>query len=333
MVAQRKRFRVRARDARTAEWEAAPFLGPNRVEVNKKFPRVDMVMSGFQGWGVGAMYLRHAGNVTNSLEVPRDAYLMILVTKGYCTFLHEGGFVDVGEDALVLVSPDDEFQMCLCGMTTLKIVRIERHLMHASVQRRFGRRPKHQIRFLPGLMTNTGRLAGAHQALTQGVRGLGDPVRPPLFKDERLLKAAEEAFVMNMLDAVPFWIDAEEGSPERLLEHEDRLRGAVAFVRVLMEADPLDGATMTEYAREAGLSLPALNHAFLDYVGVLPHEMLRNLRLDGVRRFLQAARPWQTTVDIAARKFGFRNNMRFVDWYVRLFGETPEETLAGESDG
>ncbi|WP_427025631.1 AraC family transcriptional regulator [Aureimonas ureilytica] len=83
---------------------------------------------------------------------------------------------------------------------------------------------------------------------------------------------------------------------------------------------------MTEVARAAGTSLRALSEAFRRFRGYPPSQFLREQRLQGVRRDLQAAAPGSSVADIAAA-WGYINKGDFARVYRMRFGETPSRTL------
>ncbi len=83
---------------------------------------------------------------------------------------------------------------------------------------------------------------------------------------------------------------------------------------------------MTEVARACGTSLRALTEAFRRFRGYPPSQFLRERRLQGVRRDLQAALPGQTVAEIAAA-WGYINKGDFARTYKARFGELPSRTL------
>ena len=83
---------------------------------------------------------------------------------------------------------------------------------------------------------------------------------------------------------------------------------------------------MTEVARVAGTSLRTLTSAFKKFRGYAPSEFLREQRLQGVRRDLQAAVSGQT-VSSVAYVWGYISLGEFARSYRARFGELPSETL------
>ncbi|EGD60898.1 AraC family transcriptional regulator [Novosphingobium nitrogenifigens DSM 19370] len=87
--------------------------------------------------------------------------------------------------------------------------------------------------------------------------------------------------------------------------------------------DPID---MADIGKVAGIPLRTLHHQFRQTLGVTPMQLLRDIRLERVRRELMA--PGETTnVTQVAMHWGFEHLGRFALAYRQRFGETPRETL------
>lgn len=84
--------------------------------------------------------------------------------------------------------------------------------------------------------------------------------------------------------------------------------------------------TLTEVAAAVGVSVRALTHGFRSFRGHSPGEYLRELRLQGVRADLLAARPGATVSSVVAG-WGYVNMGIFAHAYERRFGELPSQTL------
>ena len=79
-----------------------------------------------------------------------------------------------------------------------------------------------------------------------------------------------------------------------------------------------------------GSSERTLRYAFLDVYGVGPNRYLQLRRLHAARRILRG-RPAPTSVTKVATELGFWDIGRFAEYYRRLFGELPSETLRNAS--
>jgi len=100
----------------------------------------------------------------------------------------------------------------------------------------------------------------------------------------------------------------------------------------LIESRPEEFSTITDLAREIGLSVRALQDGFKRHVGVPPLTYLREVRLNRARAELMAASPGSVTVAQTAMKWGFSHLGRFSLAYRRKFGMTPYQTLRANRD-
>jgi AraC-like DNA-binding protein len=84
----------------------------------------------------------------------------------------------------------------------------------------------------------------------------------------------------------------------------------------------------TSLAREAHLSVRALQDGFKQHVGQPPMRYLRDVRLRRIHAVLRDARPESTTVEAVASRWGILHMSRFAAAYRVRFGEPPSWTLA-----
>jgi AraC-like DNA-binding protein len=89
--------------------------------------------------------------------------------------------------------------------------------------------------------------------------------------------------------------------------------------------------SLEDLARAAGVGVRTLNALCHHHHGVTPMELLRNMRLDGVRRRLQL-HPDASITDTALA-FGFGHLGRFAHYYHERFHELPRETQARQRGG
>ena len=79
-------------------------------------------------------------------------------------------------------------------------------------------------------------------------------------------------------------------------------------------------------ARACQVTPRTLQRHFQEFLGQSPREVLRDIRLDRIRRELLLGDDNVTTSELATR-FGFTHLGRFSGWYRNRFGEAPSETL------
>jgi adenylate cyclase len=101
----------------------------------------------------------------------------------------------------------------------------------------------------------------------------------------------------------------------------------VAKALALLRADPERGRSVAELAAACGVAPRTLQKHFRRFLGGSPGAVLRDLRLDLVRRELLSGRAAPTIAALATR-CGFRHLGRFSGWYRARYGESPSATLA-----
>lgn len=98
-------------------------------------------------------------------------------------------------------------------------------------------------------------------------------------------------------------------------------------VVAVVESHPEAPRTITELARDHGVSVRSLERAFRRDLGATPSAYLRQVRLRRAREVLRASSTDAVTVGQIARSVGFVHAGRFAVLYRRTFGETPSATL------
>ena len=84
--------------------------------------------------------------------------------------------------------------------------------------------------------------------------------------------------------------------------------------------------SVTRLAMRSGLSKRTLHRVVRREFGLPPMALSRRIRLREVRAELEAPRQ-DTTVTVAAFRWGFTHLGRFAGEYARAFGERPSDTL------
>jgi AraC family ethanolamine operon transcriptional activator len=90
---------------------------------------------------------------------------------------------------------------------------------------------------------------------------------------------------------------------------------------------PDEPLTVAELCTALRISRRSLQTCFQDILGMSPHQYLRTLRLNGLRRALRGAIGSGACVHELAARWGFWHLSSCAADYRRLFGELPSETL------
>lgn len=289
----------------------AALLGPHILHIEPGH-QLDLRLS--PGASIRLLAGQVATDCQASLELlqPQPDYLVLVVLDGRIVCRHGDTYLEAGPGSLLAAAPHQRLKIEFAPDCLVRLVRIEPSFMQARLAPLLAFPPDGLVSFAPTVTS---------------LRGVNDTVTKSLLRfltgvpRARLTRRSEEVFVDWLLRHQPH---TYSGRPrDRKKCHGD----LVAFVKVLMDADPFGGRQMGYYARLAGVTLAELTAAFQES-GCLPHEYLRGVRLDCVRRLLLRAKP--PSVRAAAEQCGFRDNAHFHKWYFHRFGEWPWLT-AGRS--
>lgn len=104
-------------------------------------------------------------------------------------------------------------------------------------------------------------------------------------------------------------------------------RGVVQRARDYALSRTDEPVTVVELCSALKISRRTLQTCFHDMLGMSPHQYLRTLRLNGLRRDLRTAIAATTSVQAVAARWGFWHLSSCAADYRRLFGELPSATL------
>ena len=85
--------------------------------------------------------------------------------------------------------------------------------------------------------------------------------------------------------------------------------------------------TIPQLCRQIGVSRRNLFYAFDAVLGISPHQYLRTIRLNTVRRTLKQLPLGDRRIGNLAWEYGFSNPSQFAADYKHRFGELPSETV------
>jgi len=143
---------------------------------------------------------------------------------------------------------------------------------------------------------------------------------------EQALAAEQELCerVASLLAASPMQLDRPPATRRRAL------RSALEYAR----AHDGERISLHDLCAASECSERTLRTAFREHYGTSPTAFLKQLRLQGLRRNLQAAMPYANTVVSLAARWGFWHMGHLAHDYKRTFGEAPSDTLIHRhSDG
>jgi AraC-like DNA-binding protein len=144
----------------------------------------------------------------------------------------------------------------------------------------------------------------------------------------RLLAATALAVFPNSATAIPNTAvpnaaTADPGPPDQAGASTPTLRRAVSFIDEHADRD----IGIADIAAAAYVTIRAVQLAFRRHLGTTPLAYLRRVRLDRAHRQLVAADPSRESVSAVAYRWGFASPSRFADYYRRVYGVQPSNTL------
>ncbi|UQS22120.1 MULTISPECIES: AraC family transcriptional regulator [Amycolatopsis] len=304
---------IRTADPVLAVQAAEPVLGPHEL-LPEGFPKeMDLRMHRHEGDHLSSAIVTYGRDVVVRLGVPRTAYTTGIVVNGRCVFRVGSTYLEAVTGDVVTASPGDAFGFQAGANCYLKLVRVEQRAMHVRLARITGSWPARPIRFHPTITRLTGR---GQPLITSAERFFGR-------SKSRFARHSDEIFVNWLLRHQPH--EYSELIGPRAAEVGPLVSD---FGKVLLQAaDPDKEVSVTELARDAGVSEAEFVRIFRHYEGCLPEDFRQGMRLEQARRILVVGREPLVTVEYAARRSGFGDREEFWIRYTQRFGETPLETL------
>ncbi|WP_255823457.1 AraC family transcriptional regulator [Amycolatopsis sp. GM8] len=233
------------------------------------------------------------------------------------------GFEHVQADAhrIAIASPTSSLQMRLSKDCGNLVIRIERAAVEARLSEMIDGALREPIRFQLGMDVTKGLARSWFAGLRQGIAEMD--FDETLLTHPLTMEQFEQSTITGLLLAQPHNYSA-------MLEGDDRpVPSRLLGIAVdLLEGHPEWSHTPATLAREAGVSVRALQKAFREQLDSSPSEYLRGVRLQRVHDELSTAQYDTTTVGEIASKWGMAHHGRFAAVYRDRFGESPRQTLS-----
>ena len=297
---------------------AAGLLGPHRMRLPDGAMRFSARVNAWRSRDVMLAYFAYGTAVQIAGTSMHGLYAVNLPVAGHADVWHHGALVRASPRMAAVFSATgpvtmrwsaDHAVLCL----TVRADALERHLARMT-----GREPSGPVVFTPAMPLHSGGAswAGVLQTLL-GLAEAGSPLSP-------LVTAEVESAVMTTL------LLTQPHTHSGVLLSEPPAPGrVVAAATEIMRERTGARLTITEIARQVGVSERSLQLAFRRHLGVSPREQLRDLRLDQVRHELLATSAEDKSVSRIAADWGFAHLGRFAASYRQKFGENPSRTARG----
>ncbi|MFJ4455928.1 AraC family transcriptional regulator [Pseudomonas sp. NPDC089392] len=199
------------------------------------------------------------------------------------------------------------------------LVRIDRTLLEATLQRQLGRSIKQDIYFQPHLPTNT--FAGQNWLQTLG--WAYSQLSSKSVISSHLQSQIGEVLASSLLE----FHESNHSETLRELVEKQVVPAIVRMIEEFMEEHAHETLTISQIARYAGVTARTVQLSFQRFRGLSPMQFLKEIRLRRVRGELEAKNLTDVQVSSTALKWGFNHLGRFSVEYKKRFGESPSDTI------
>lgn len=248
-----------------------------------------------------------------------DFYLVQIPLSGGARVTIGSQEFDCRPGMATIQNPDDPLEMYWNDKCRKLVLRFDRACFERFVELQFGHVPSRALKLAsafdfekPGGAAFASLIRGMNMGAYDGRRDI------PL----SVLAHWEMCFMSALL--------LMRTDDDRGMTTEDRrdAPNAVRRVREYLEANAENVVELADICGVAGVPLRTLHHQFRRSLGKTPMQLLREIRLDRVRRDLLRPHPGASVTNVAL-KWGFDHLGRFSASYRQRFGETPRETMKG----
>ncbi|NED96711.1 AraC family transcriptional regulator [Phytoactinopolyspora alkaliphila] len=295
---------------------------PHRLDLVGKSKTLDARMHTRRIGRVAANYVEYGGDVLIEPGELGSFFVVQIPLSGHCTVSCGNEVIYSKPGFASVVSPTEPLSMRWSRDCTMLILRIERPALEAHLRDLLGAPLPRPVRFSLGMDVGS----GFGLSWANGVRYMVHE-----------LDRSDDSLVNNQLAAT----ELENGLLTGLLlsqrhNYSDLLDDstlcpvpsrAVSIARELIENHPEWRHTVNMLAKEANVSVRALQHGFAKHLGMSPRRYLTAVRMQRAREELRAAQRDAITVGQVVAKWGLGHPGRFAAEYQRRFGELPSETL------
>jgi AraC family ethanolamine operon transcriptional activator len=146
-------------------------------------------------------------------------------------------------------------------------------------------------------------------------------VRHDLLEQPQIRRSLQDGLLANLFSTLG------EAGDTTIAECAQGRRRVVERAKAYVLAKQNEPVTVAELCRAIGASRRKLQYCFHEVLGHSPHQYLRAVRLNRVRRELKGEAAGFVSVQQAAANWGFWHLSHFTADYKAMFGELPSDTL------
>jgi len=287
--------------------------------------RFDACQNRVTGQHLSLNYIRYGADVTIEPGELTDFYLIQIPIRGRAEITNGCSSVVSTPSRASILNPDRHTKMRWHAGCEQVLLQVETGFLREVAERMAGV-PVERVRFAPDFDIEGPKGSGWASKL-RGVFGAAEDGLAFQTGQDGQQRALEEALIVALLESQPNTV-----SP--LLERPDPVAAPAVLKRALQLIGErfLDDLSLLDISTHARTTPRNLQMLFKHEFGSGPVHYLHNLRLAYARHLLQARDGNRSVADIAEAS-GHKHFGRFSVAYKKRFGETPRETLRGQSFG
>lgn len=304
-------------DPEAALAAAAGLLGPHRMRLPDGAERFSARVNAWRSRDVMLAYFAYGTAVQIAGTSMHGLYAVNLPVAGHADVWHHGVRVQASPQVAAVFSVTGPVAMRWSADHAVLCLTVRSDALERQLSRMTGRELGGPIVFKPAMPLHGGASWPGVLQMLLGLAERGSQLSP-------LVMAEVESAVMTTL------LLTQPHSRSGVLLSEPPAPGRVVAAATEIMRDCAGARlTITDIARQVGVSERSLQLAFRRHLGVSPHARLRDLRLAQVRRELLATSAEDKSVSRIAADWGFAHLGRFAASYRQKFGENPSQTARG----
>jgi AraC-like DNA-binding protein len=252
-------------------------------------------------------------------------YTIAVPLEGSLVFELEDEKIEVTGKTGSVYSAGLQHEIVMSSHVKLINVRIQRKALEEELEILLGRKMSAPILF-ELVLDLTGDFGQQVLSLLRYLVAEVNTLYPKSLVDSLTLRHAERTLLILLLEHQPHNYSREMRTKDADPVNWQVLR-AEEYVRVNLDRN----ISVGDVARGAGVTERTLSSAFKKERGCTPVQFIRQSKLEAVRQKLLSGKKGDSVTDIANR-WGFVHSGHFSKNYLKLFGETPSQTLKGSVD-
>jgi AraC-like DNA-binding protein len=305
------------RDAARAE-EAHFSMFGSKVEISGKNPSEFLYEFDFRGDQSLCMFDARARNGGKGVySVPDNKIGMTVARRGHGRVMTSRDEFDIGKNYGLIFQTTHLLGYEIAQMARWQTVLVQRADFDRLINRHFERDLPLVLEGLYRFSLNS-RL-GPIFNMASLLLAENHASEPGFVYSEWSIRLIREALIVSLAELIVSKT-AEEPLARATSVSKSYVRAALDIIKT--QEAPL---TIHDVAEAVGIGVRALQIGFQAHLGMSPHALLKQGRIEGAHRDLASGAA--QTVAAAARKWGFSNVGRFAGEYFKVVGEYPSDTV------